>query len=84
MSWGGRCPACKQPFTGKGKQAARVMGEHKTEFYAPFSNRRERCVYGGGTVEDAAARITPIRRRRLDREAVVPPCEAEPTNGDRT
>lgn len=45
------------------------MGEHKTDMLLPFSNRRERCVYGGGTVEDAAAGITPIRRRRLNREA---------------
>lgn len=69
MSWGGRCPQCKQPFTGRGKQADRIMGEHRTEFYYPFSNRRERCPFSGGTVEDAAAGISPIRRRRLNREA---------------
>jgi hypothetical protein len=68
--WGGKCPACKQVFRGRGKQEARVMGEHKTEFYLPFSNRRERCVYSGGTVEDAEFRITPIRRRRLNREGL--------------
>jgi hypothetical protein len=39
--------------------------------YAIGTNRRERCPYSGGTVEDAAARITPIRRQRLDREAAA-------------
>lgn len=69
MSWGGRCPYCKQPFTGRGKHSGRVMGEHRMETYVICTNRRERCPYGGGTVEDAAARISPIRRRRLNREA---------------
>lgn len=69
MSWGGICPRCKQPLTGRGKQSDRIMGSHRMQTYAIGSNRRERCPYSGGTVEDAASGITPIRRRRLNREA---------------
>jgi len=61
MAWGGRCPQCKQPF--RGLRDGVTMGSHRTEFYAPFSNRRERCPYSGGTVEDARNGISPLLRR---------------------
>lgn len=66
MSWGGLCPYCKEPFKGKGAQESRIMGAHRTTVRYPFSTRRETCPYGGGTVEDAAAGITPRRRRQLN------------------
>lgn len=66
MSWGGLCPYCKEPFKGKGAQEGRIMGAHKTGWCLPCTRVRERCPYGGGTVEDAAAGITPRRRRQLD------------------
>ena len=60
-----RCPRCQQfcyRLTGD------VLSEHKGDSFAPFRNYRERCVYSGGTIADAQQSITPLRRRRMDRE----------------
>lgn len=72
-SWGGRCPACNQTFSGlrDGKQ----MGTHRTEYYYPFSNRRETCVYSRGTCEDAARGITPLARRTVERIKAIDPAQ---------
>ena len=64
------CPACKQPCR---ELKSGVLSEHKTPFYVLGQARggrvRERCPYSGGTWQDAKDKITPLRRRRLDREA---------------
>lgn len=71
MTHGMACPRCGQVVrvTQKGR-----LGEHRTAFYAvgqPRSGRsRERCVYSGGTVEDATNKITPLARRLLDKGLV--------------
>lgn len=44
-----------------------IVGRHKTDEYHPFSNRRVSCAYGGGTVADMDAGITPLRRKTTDR-----------------
>lgn len=69
--WGGCCPACKRPFTGL--RDGKRMGKHKTEFYLPFSNRRETCRYSEGTPEDAARHISPLMRRTVERIRATPP-----------
>jgi len=66
MSWGGLCPYCKEPYKGKGAPESRIMGPHRTTVPGPLGLRREPCPYAGGTVEDAAAGITPRRRRQLN------------------
>lgn len=43
-----------------------TLNEHRTDFYALGTNRKERCVYSGGTVADAEASITPLRRRAIE------------------
>jgi hypothetical protein len=64
------CPVCNQPCRERrdGK-----LSEHKTPFYVlgqrAGGRLRERCPYSGGTWQDAEDRITPLKRRRLDREA---------------
>jgi len=45
-----------------------TLNIHRTDFYALGTNRKERCVYSGGTLADAEASITPLRRRTIDRE----------------
>lgn len=57
------CPQCKQ--FARILQGD-VLGQHRTEFYYPFSNRRELCNYSGSTLADAARGITPLRRRAID------------------
>lgn len=57
MTWGGRCPYCHQVF--RGKSDGKTMGEHRTDMFLPFSNRREHCPHSGSTREDAERRIPP-------------------------
>jgi hypothetical protein len=70
MSAGVTCPVCKQPCK---ERRDGLLSEHKTPFYVlgqqRGGRRRERCPYSGGTWKDAKDRITPLRRRQLDREA---------------
>jgi hypothetical protein len=69
MSVGVICPSCKQPCR---ELANGTLSEHKTQFYVSGQPRggrlRERCPYSGGTWQDAKDGITPLKRRRLDRE----------------
>lgn len=60
---GTRCPQCKQYAN---ILQGGVLGQHRTEYYYPFSNRRELCNYSGSTLADAAAGITPLRRKAID------------------
>jgi hypothetical protein len=62
---GTTCPRCYQ-YTNILK--GNILGQHRTDFYYPFSSRRELCVYSGGTLEDATAGITPLRRKTMDRQ----------------
>lgn len=61
---GTKCPQCKQYAN---ILQGGVLGQHRTEYYYPFSNRRELCNYSGSTLADAAAGITPLRRKAIDR-----------------
>lgn len=70
MTWGGRCPACGEPFTGLAD--GERMGMHKTPYFLPFSNRRERCRFSRGTREDAKRGITPERRATIERIRATP------------
>ena len=62
---GMRCPRCEQFCY---RMSDGTLSEHRTDMYAIGSQRKERCPYSGGTDADARAGITPVRRRRLDRE----------------
>lgn len=70
MARGTTCPGCQQPCRelNNGK-----LSEHKTANYVcgqrPGGRLRERCVYSGGTWQDARDRISPLRRSMLDRAA---------------
>lgn len=58
------CPRCRE-FCYRMNDD--TLSEHRTDMLAIGSGRyRERCAYSGGTVMDAKAGITPIRRRRLN------------------
>lgn len=62
------CPRCgRHCRIGKGGK----MSEHKTDNYAlgqhPNGRVRERCVYSGGTLQDARDKITTLRRAMIDR-----------------
>lgn len=62
------CPGCGQVCR---ELKTGVLSEHRTQFYVcgqrPGGRIRERCVYSGGTWRDAKDRISPLRRRLLDR-----------------
>lgn len=60
------CPQCKQYtniLTGN------ILGQHRRDTYYLCSNRKEHCWYSGGTIADAIAGITPLKRKTLDRLA---------------
>lgn len=63
---GTTCPQCKQYAN---ILVGRVLGSHRKDTYYLCSNRREHCPYSGGTIEDAIAGITPLRRKTIDRLA---------------
>lgn len=47
-----------------------TMSDHKTDQFIFGQKRhgriRERCVYGGGTYQDANNKITPLKRKMID------------------
>lgn len=69
MRVGVTCPGCGQ-FCYQRNNG--MLSEHKTANYvlgqARGGRRKERCVYSGGTWEDAKAKITPLRRMQMSRE----------------
>lgn len=69
----GRCPVCLQHTWIR--QDGVTMSRHWSDQYRPATASRRRntvreeCPFGGGTLADARAGITPLDRRRMNREA---------------
>lgn len=59
---GTTCPQCRQHAH---LRRDGTLGEHRTDLYLPFSNRRERCRYSGVTPDEAEVGITALIKQTV-------------------
>ncbi len=59
---GTTCPRCHQHARPR-KDG--TLGQHRTDLYVPFTNRRERCSFAGVTPREAQAGVTGLVKRTV-------------------